>query len=412
MLQAWSKRMAGAPATRPAPHSDAGLTSTWPGSKLCGVVASAAIGRDARRCAGWRRPKGGKNAADALCRPAGRRPDRRVCDRRDERRAHRPLCGGGGGGSVGLRNQPRPPDGLRRAPWPAGNFELPCRTGDGRAEFGGYHGTTACADISRLRPHRQISPCPYYQGAGVAVYRLAADGTVGAASQQWLATATGAHAIATDRSNRFAFVPHIARLQDNVLEPPKNDPGPNMILQFRFDPQQGQLAPNAPFRLEPPGLLGPRHFCFHPSLDVVYFSNEQGCSVTAYRLDPTSGTLTAMQTAPTLPAGFSGRNTCSQIHLTPSGRFLYVGNRGHNSIAAFAVDAGSGELSLAGHAATEAVPSAFCLDRDGRFLFAAGTASGRLAAYRIDAAAGTLSPLDSYAVGRRPAAVLAVGLSG
>jgi 6-phosphogluconolactonase len=252
----------------------------------------------------------------------------------------------------------------------------------------------------------------YYQGAGVAVYRLAADGTVGAASQQWLATATGAHAIATDRSNRFAFVPHIARLQDNVLEPPKNDPGPNMILQFRFDPQQGQLAPNAPFRLEPPGLLGPRHFCFHPSLDVVYFSNEQGCSVTAYRLDPTSGTLTAMQTAPTLPAGFSGRNTCSQIHLTPSGRFLYVGNRGHNSIAAFAVDAGSGELSLAGHAATEAVPSAFCLDRDGRFLFAAGTASGRLAAYRIDAAAGTLSPLDSYAVGRRPAAVLAVGLSG
>ncbi len=134
----------------------------------------------------------------------------------------------------------------------------------------------------------------YYQGAGVAVYRLAADGTVGAASQQWLATATGAHAIATDRSNRFAFVPHIARLQDNVLEPPKNDPGPNMILQFRFDPQQGQLAPNAPFRLEPPGLLGPRHFCFHPSLDVVYFSNEQGCSVTAYRLDPTSGTLTAM----------------------------------------------------------------------------------------------------------------------
>src|SRR5579883_1510250 len=252
----------------------------------------------------------------------------------------------------------------------------------------------------------------YYQGGGAAVFRLAADGTVGAASQAWLATTTGAHAIATDRSNRFAYVPHIARIQDNVLEPPKNIPGPNTIMQFRFDPQQGQLAPNAPFRLEPPGLLGPRHFCFHPSLDVVYFSNEQGCSVTAYRLDPTSGTLTAMQTAPTLPAGFSGRNTCSQIHLTPSGRFLYVGNRGHNSIAAFAVDAGSGELSLAGHAATEAVPSAFCLDRDGRFLFAAGTASGRLAAYRIDAAAGTLSPLDSYAVGRRPAAVLAVGLSG
>ncbi|HKT54181.1 MAG TPA: beta-propeller fold lactonase family protein, partial [Caulobacteraceae bacterium] len=62
----------------------------------------------------------------------------------------------------------------------------------------------------------------YYQGGGAAVFRLAGDGTVGAASQDWLATATGAHAIATDRSNRFAYVPHIARVQDNVLEPPKN----------------------------------------------------------------------------------------------------------------------------------------------------------------------------------------------
>jgi 6-phosphogluconolactonase len=67
----------------------------------------------------------------------------------------------------------------------------------------------------------------YYQGGGVAVFHLAADGTVGEASQDWLATATGAHAIATDRSNRFAYVPHISRVQDNVLEPPKNIPGPN-----------------------------------------------------------------------------------------------------------------------------------------------------------------------------------------
>ncbi len=68
--------------------------------------------------------------------------------------------------------------------------------------------------------------CAYYQGGGAAVYPLGADGAVGAPSTGWLATASGAHAIATDPSNRFAFVPHIARLNDNVMEPPKNTPAP------------------------------------------------------------------------------------------------------------------------------------------------------------------------------------------
>jgi len=103
------------------------------------------------------------------------------------------------------------------------------------------------------------------------------------------------------------------------------------------------------------------------------------------------------------------RNTCSQIYLTPSGRFLYVGNRGHNSIAGFAVDT-AGRLTPAGHAPTEAVPTAFGLDSTGTFLFSAGTATGRLASYRVDGGTGALSPLDIYTVGRRPAAVLAVPL--
>jgi 6-phosphogluconolactonase len=251
----------------------------------------------------------------------------------------------------------------------------------------------------------------YYQGGGAAVFRIAADGTVGAASHDWLATATGAHAIATDRSNRFAYVPHIARVQDNVLEPPKNIPGPNMIRQFRFDADSGRLAANAPAELAQPDLVGPRHFCFHPSLDLVYFSSEQGCSVVAYRIKPDGG-LSPLQTISTLPGGFDGRNTCSQIHLTPSGRFLYVGNRGHNSIAGFRVAPDTGLLTPAGHVATEPVPSAFCLDPEGKFLFAAGTASGRLASYRIDNERGTLTPLAVEDAGPRPAAVAAVSLSG
>jgi 6-phosphogluconolactonase len=252
----------------------------------------------------------------------------------------------------------------------------------------------------------------YYQGGYAAVHALGTDRAVRAAALDRQNTAPGAHAILTDRSNRFAFVPHIARQNDNVLEPPKDIPGPNFIAQFRFDPANGRLSPNVPFKLEPSQRIGPRHYCFHPTLDIAYFSDEQGCSVTAYRVDRTAGTLSLVETTRSLPEGVTVRNTCSQIYLTPSARFLYVGNRGHNSIAGFAVDAATGRLTPAGHAPTEAVPTAFGLDPTGSFLFAAGTASGHLASYRVNGETGALIPLEIYAVGHRPAAVLAVPLSG
>jgi len=112
-----------------------------------------------------------------------------------------------------------------------------------------------------------------------------------------------------------------------------------------------------------------------------------------------------VQTIMTLPSGYTARNTCSQIHLTPSGRFLYVANRGHNSIAGFAVDA-AGRLTPAGHVSTEPVPSNFVLDLTGHFAFAAGSESGRLASYRINSETGALTPLETYAVGRRPMGLL------
>jgi 6-phosphogluconolactonase len=247
----------------------------------------------------------------------------------------------------------------------------------------------------------------YYQGSHVAVHPLARDGALGAPPCDTLATAMGAHAIQTDPSNRFVFVPHIARFNDNVLEPLRESTGPNAIWQLRFDAQTGRLSPNTPLRIEPATRLGPRHYCFHPTLPVVYFSNEQGSSVSAYRLDPVTGTLSAVQTLTTLPEGFTARNTCSQIHLTASGQFLYVGNRGHNSLAGFAVDAATGQLTALGQVATEAVPSAFGLDPAGQYVVAAGAATGRLAVYRIQGETGALVPLATDAVGRRPMAVLA-----
>jgi len=249
----------------------------------------------------------------------------------------------------------------------------------------------------------------YYQGGRAAVHALGEDGAIKDPPSAWVPTAVGAHAIQTDPSNRFAFVPHIARLNDNVLEPPKTAPGPNAIYQFRFDETTGRLTPSTPPQLAMAGTLGPRHYCFHPSQDVVYFSDEQGCSVTGYRLDTAAGTLSAFQTISTLPEGHTGRNTCSQIQLTPSGKFLYVPNRGHNSIAGFAV-AADGRLTAVGRVATEAVPSAFSLDPEGKFVYAAGSATGRLASYRIHGETGELTPLETYNVGQRPMWVLTTRL--
>jgi 6-phosphogluconolactonase len=240
----------------------------------------------------------------------------------------------------------------------------------------------------------------YYEGRGVSVHAIDANGAVTDPPVERRETARGAHSFQTDPANRFAFVPHIAGR------------GPNEIWQFRFDEQTGRLTPNTPPKVMPEQPLGPRHFCFHPTMDMLYFSNEQGCSVTAHRFDTSSGTLTAVQTVSTLPAGYTGQNSCSQIQIAPSGKFLYAPNRGHNSIAGFAVDASTGLLTSLGQTPSEQVPRAFSLDPDGQFLYAAGLESGRLAAYRIDPDTGALEPLKVYPVGARPMWVMIIKLAG
>ena len=234
----------------------------------------------------------------------------------------------------------------------------------------------------------------YYYQSTAAVHAVDRHGVVTFPPVEWHYTAGGAHAIQTDRSNRFAFVPHIANR------------GPNAIFQFRFDEKSGRLTPNDPPRYSPQEYLGPRALAFHPTLDIVYFSDEQGSSVSAYQLDPSAGILAPFQTISTLPDGYSEANTCSQIQIAPSGRFLYAPNRGHNSVASFGVDASTGRLTAIGRVPTEPVPRAFSLDPDGSFLFVAGLESGRLASYGVDPDSGELTPLEIYEAGNRPMWVL------
>ena len=237
-----------------------------------------------------------------------------------------------------------------------------------------------------------------YYGAGkVTVHTIGDDKTVQDEPIQTVETDIHAHCIETDASNRFAFVPHTV---------PRN-----AIYQFHFNEDTGILTQNPIGNLNPGAPIGPRHVCFHPSKPILYASNEQGSSVSAYTLEEEEhpGILMDLQEdLSTLAADFEGDNTCGQIHVDPQGTFLYVSNRGHDSIAGFAIDEESGRLSAIGHQLTEPTPRVFNIDETGSLLFVGGQGSGRLATYRINRESGELSPLANYAVGESPMWVLFV----
>ena len=237
------------------------------------------------------------------------------------------------------------------------------------------------------RKGRFLLSSSYGEGQ-IAVFPLRDDGSIDEEAVERIDTADKAHSISTDPTNRFVFVPHVA--------------GPNLIFQYKFDEKTGRLEPNAVPTVSPKEPEGPRHFCFHPSKDIVYFVNEQGGSVTAYNLDTSLGALSPFQTLSTLPDGFSEESSCAEIRIHPSGAFLYASNRGHDSLAIFAVDGADGSLTALGQQPTEPIPRAFTLDPAGNFLFAAGQGSGKLAAYSIDGASGALSLLKTYDVGNTP----------
>jgi len=227
-----------------------------------------------------------------------------------------------------------------------------------------------------------------YYGAGcVSVHQIGDDGILSEEPLQWIETGQRAHSIQTDRSNRFAFVPHTMPT--------------NAIFQFKFDENSGTLTPNDPPKIQPEGPEGPRHFAFHPQKDLLYSMNEDGSTVSAHRFDAAQGTLSSFQVISTLPDGFDGDNTTAEIAISPNGKHLYASNRGHDSLALFDI-ADDGTLSIKGHFATEATPRFFDLDPTGKFLYSAGQGSGRMASYKVDAASGELEPMTVYEVGETP----------
>jgi 6-phosphogluconolactonase len=236
----------------------------------------------------------------------------------------------------------------------------------------------------------------YYVAGKVTVHAIEKDGSLRVRPVQSLPTAEKAHAIVLDPANRFAFVPHT---------------GPNTIFQFAFNATTGELTPGSSARLATPASTGPRHMVFHPRLDIAYIDNEQGGSVTAYRLDNTRGSLQALQTVSTLPSNFGEPNACAEIKIHPTGRFLYVSNRGHDSIARFEVEERTGELTALGQTPTEKTPRSFDLDPAGKFLYVCGEATDQIGAYRLDEKTGGLTPIATYSVGKTPWWIAAVAVS-
>ncbi|MEX0762428.1 MAG: lactonase family protein [Dehalococcoidia bacterium] len=192
-----------------------------------------------------------------------------------------------------------------------------------------------------------------------------------------------AHSINLDADNRFAFVA---------------DLGLDRIMIYQLDLTQGKLRPNDEPWTEVTAGAGPRHFDFHPNGRYAYVINELDSTMSALRYDNRKGALEVMQTESTLPADFSGRSHCADVHVSPSGRFVYGSNRGHDSIVIFAIDEGTGRLTYVGHEPTQGeTPRNFLIDPTGTFLLAANQNSGNIVTFRIDPQNGTLSPTGHVA---------------
>jgi 6-phosphogluconolactonase len=241
-----------------------------------------------------------------------------------------------------------------------------------------------------------------YGGGSVAVFPVLADGRLKEASDfvQHKGSSVNprrqqgphAHGIYVDEANRHVYVP---------------DLGLDQVVIYKFNAASGKLTPTDPAAVKPGS--GPRHFALHPKADFAYVINEMTCNVTAFSRDAKSGALTEIQTISTLPEGVTVLPAFStaELEMHPTGKFLYGSNRGHDSIVVYAVDAKSGQLTLAQHIPTGGkTPRNFAVSPDGKWLIAANQGTGNLVVLKIDAKTGKLSETGNTAEVPNPVSIV------
>ena len=235
---------------------------------------------------------------------------------------------------------------------------------------------------------RHLLVCDYYRDT-LASFALAEDGRIRGETAASVSVGPGVghspelpshpHSIQLDPSGRFVVVPLT---------------GADSIHFFRWDGSTGRISDKAVGSVATVGGTGPRHFAFHPSRQLVYFANERGerhSSVTLFERADGEPTLRELDTWSTIPTSHTSPNAIADIHITPDGRFLYVSNRGHDSLAGYAISPDDGSLESLGQFATGAAPTTFAIEAGGELLVSASTRDGTLSVHRIDAESGCLS---------------------
>lgn len=225
-----------------------------------------------------------------------------------------------------------------------------------------------------------------YSGGSIAVFPLRDDGSPDPMVQLIRHSGSGPnharqekphpHSVWVDARDRFLFAP---------------DLGIDRVVIYRLDHEQGLLVDHASATMA--AGAGPRHLAFHPSGRFAYVINELDSTIAAMMCDAEQGNLTPLHTLSTLPDGFTGDNGCAHVAVHPSGRFLYGSNRGHDSIAMYAIDEATGRLTFLGCEPTGGkTPRHFTLDPSGGLLLAANQETDTVIAFFIDPATGRLRP--------------------
>jgi 6-phosphogluconolactonase len=227
-----------------------------------------------------------------------------------------------------------------------------------------------------------------YGTGGVSAFPIEHDGRLGAMSSLMEARGSSvnrerqegphAHEAVISADNRFVYVP---------------DLGLDQIRMYPLEPSQAKLAAsNHAVTKGDPGS-GPRHMVFHPSGKFAYVLSELKSVITVFSHDPSTGSLKAIQTVSTLPPGYSGENAPAEIEMDKAGKFVYASNRGHDSIAVFAVDEQSGKLKQVQIVPTQGKePRGMQIDPTGKWMFVGNQKSNQFVIFRIDPKTGQLSP--------------------
>jgi len=254
-----------------------------------------------------------------------------------------------------------------------------------------------------------------YFGGSVAVLPILADGRLGPATDVKTDAGTvGPRRSANAPPGSFAFSGH-DRTHAHMIQSDASgrfvlhvDLGLDRIFVWAFDDQRGLLTPGAVHEVALPPGDGPRHFAFHPNGRWFYSIQEEGSTIALFDWDGANGRLTPRQTVSSLPPGYAGSNFCSEILVSADGRFVYGGNRLHDSIGIFAVGR-TGELTFAGYEWTRGnYPRSFSFDPTNRFLYCCNQRADNVTVFRVDAKSGGLTFTGHYTPVGNPSSIVFV----